>query len=129
MFLLEMLFDLFTAIPFWLSLTFIFCNLKFRRNNEHRKIYKRSCIALGTVNLFLIGVHYMAIFNSGPLHGVVVDRATGMPFERAVIKAYWSAAAPAPVRVPGWVAVVAIQLHYDIDRIELERKSEGEGRK
>ncbi len=78
MFLLEMLFDLFTAIPFWLSLTFIFCNLKFRRNNEHRKIYKRSCIALGTVNLFLIGLHYMAIFNSGPLHGVLLLRRIGL---------------------------------------------------
>lgn len=107
MFLLEMLFDLLTAIPFWLLLAFIFCIVKFRSNNERRKIYKRWCIALGIVNLFLIGLHITAIFGSGPLRGTVVDQVTGKPIAGVRVVASWSRAGKFSGNVPLWMFVLS----------------------
>ncbi len=106
MFLLEILFDLFTAIPFWLLLVFIFCIAKFLCNNKHRKIYKRWCVVLGIVNFFLIGVHYTAIFGSGPLRGIVIDKVSGRPLAGVEVQARWRSLTLAPVQIPTWAVVV-----------------------
>lgn len=98
-----MLFDLLTAIPFWLLLAFIFCIIKFRRKNEHQRIYKRWCIGLGIVNLFLIGLHLTAIFGSGPLRGIVVDQVTGKPIAGVRVMASWSRAGKYLGNAPWWM--------------------------
>jgi hypothetical protein len=121
-----MLFDLLTAIPFWLLLAFIFCIIKFRRNNKHRKIYKRWCIGLGIVNLFLLNIHFTAIFGAGPLRGVVTDRATGKPLEGVRVNAYWSTPSSAPIRVPYWsVLINSMQFNCNVTSHTMMTDAEG----
>lgn len=127
MFLLEILFDLFTAIPFWLLLAFILCIVKFCRKNEHQRIYKRWCIGLGIFNLFLLNIHYTAIFNSGPLRGVVTDKATGQPLAGVQVSAYWSTPSSAPVRMPVWVALIN-KLQFNCSLTSLGMVTDAEGR-
>ncbi len=126
MFLFETFFDLATAIPFWLLLGFIFCIAKFLCNNKHRKIYKRWCVVLGVINLFLLNIHYTAIFNSGPFRGVVTDRANGKLLEGVRVNAYWSTPSLAPVRMPDWVVLISsMQFNCDVRSHVMITDSEG----
>jgi hypothetical protein len=127
MFLLEVLFDLFTAIPFWLLLAFVFCMVKFHRKKESRKIYKRWCVGLGVVNIFLLQIHFTAIFCSGPMHGVVVDRDTGKPIAGALVNAYWSTPGTAPVRIPVWAALIN-KLQFNCNVASHVMTTDAEGR-
>jgi hypothetical protein len=128
MYLLQMLYDLLTAIPFWLLLGFIFCVVKLRRKTENQKTYKRWCLVLGIVNLFLIGLPFNAILFSGPLRGVVVDQITGKPIPGVRVTASWSRAGKIPVRAPWWGYLLSEATRLPCEQFSVVMLTDDEGK-
>ena len=62
MIIFEILFDLFTAIPFLFFMAFMFNLLLYWRNPKYRRKLKWSCLAFGIISLLFTNYHYNALF-------------------------------------------------------------------
>lgn len=109
----EMLTDLLTAIPFWVLIGFLFCLVNFCRKTKHRNTYLGGCLVLGVLNVLLSLIHYTALFNAGPLRGVVIDRETGKPVAGVRVVALWDSPSLAPVATPVWIVVLHKLTNFD----------------
>ena len=115
MIIFEIFFDLITAVPFLALITFFSSVMFFWRKPESRRKLRWVCLILGIYNIFIIKLHYNAIFLSGPLSGAVIDSETGKPIAGVHVVASWSGGGKSPVALPAWTYILGIFINFQCD--------------